>query len=210
VQPFEDLAEELGPDEDHEQLKQEWIGDVHTIRWPSLTLTLSEGLRHRNRGWLCGRTWHFCSRTLDFSHSYPEFCHPKDAPPTNNMISGIERQHRKGKFLSLKKADSAIGAALCAIGALAASSIASGHSWESTVPLAFSVFLLAVAVVFGMRAGVIGSIVAALVFAAFLFSPIGSVRVSSEAARSNLGWMLLIGVAFSFLFAPPTSSFRRH
>lgn len=78
------------------------------------------------------------------------------------------------------------------------------------MPLAFSVFLLAIAVVFGMRAGVIGSVLAAVVFAAFLFSPIGSVRVSSETARSNLGWMLLIGVAFSFLFAPPTSSFRGH
>lgn len=126
------------------------------------------------------------------------------------MMTGIERQQRKGKFLSLKKADSAIGAALCAIGALAASSIASGHSWQSTVPLAFSVFLLAIAFVFGMRAGIIGTVLAAVVFAAFLFSPIGSVRVTSEAARSNLGWMLLIGVAFSFLFAPPTSGFRRH
>src|SRR5690348_17024586 len=84
----------------------------------------------------------------------------------DKMMTGIERQQHKGKFLSLRKADSAIGAALCAIAALAASSIASGHSWESTVPLAFSVFLLAIAVVFGMRAGVIGSVLAAVVFAA--------------------------------------------
>src|SRR6185437_1126828 len=110
------------------------------------------------------------------------------------MISELQQHRHKGRFLSLGKADSLIGAALCAIGALAASSIASGHSWQSTVPLAFSVFLLAIAVLFGMRAGVIGSILAALVFAAFLFSPLGSVRVTSDAARANLGWMLLIGV----------------
>jgi K+-sensing histidine kinase KdpD len=131
-------------------------------------------------------------------------------PQTTTMMSGIERQQHTGRFLSLKKADSLIGATLCAIAALVASSIAYGHSWETTVPLVFSLVLLIVAVIFGMRAGVFGSILAALVFAAFLFSPVGSVRVSSNAARSSLGWMLLIGVAFSFLFAPPTSTFRRH
>jgi len=48
------------------------------------------------------------------------------------------------------------------------------------------------------------------VFAAFLFAPTGSVSVANESARANLGWMLLIGIGFSFLFAPPGSGFRRH
>jgi hypothetical protein len=43
-----------------------------------------------------------------------------------------------------------------------------------------------------------------------LFTPMGSVHVASASARANLGWMLLIGLGFSLLFAPPTSTFRRH
>jgi hypothetical protein len=34
--------------------------------------------------------------------------------------------------------------------------------------------------------------------------------VTDEAARGNLGWMMLIGIGFSFLFAPPASVIRRH
>jgi K+-sensing histidine kinase KdpD len=78
------------------------------------------------------------------------------------------------------------------------------------VPLLFIVVLLLVAGLFGARAGILGTVLAALVFAAFLFGPIGSVNVSSDSARANLGWMLLSGIVFSFLFAPSTSGLRRH
>jgi hypothetical protein len=95
------------------------------------------------------------------------------------------------------------------VAALGVSAVAVGHSWKSVVPLLFSAVLLVVAFVFGTRAGIFGSVVAALVFAAFLFAPVRSVHVSSEAARSNLGWMVLIGISFSLLFAPPSSGFGR-
>jgi hypothetical protein len=52
-------------------------------------------------------------------------------------------------------------------------------------------------------------VLAALVFADYLFSPVGSIEVANDSARANLGWMLLIGIGFSFLFAPPTSTCRR-
>jgi len=110
---------------------------------------------------------------------------------------------------SLRKADSLIGGLICAIAAIAVCRLASGHPWQTVVPLVFSTVLLAVAVVFGTRAGILGSLLSALVFAALLFSPVGSIHVTNEAARSNLGWMLLIGVSFSLLFAPPTSGLRR-
>jgi hypothetical protein len=61
---------------------------------------------------------------------------------------------------------------------------------------------------FGVRAGLLGTVLAALVFADYLFSPVG-IQVANESARANLGWMLLIGIGFSFLFAPPTSTCRR-
>jgi K+-sensing histidine kinase KdpD len=75
--------------------------------------------------------------------------------------------------------------------------------------LLFSAVLLAVAFFFGMRAGIVGSLLAAVVFASFLFSPVRSIHVANETARSNLGWMLLIGISFSLLFAPPSSGLGR-
>lgn len=74
----------------------------------------------------------------------------------------------------------------------------------------FSIVLLAVALLFGARAGVIGTLLSALIFAVHLFSPVGNYHVTSEVARTNLGWMLMIGIAFSFLFAPQKRTFRRH
>src|SRR6266481_1089423 len=87
--------------------------------------------------------------------------------------------------------DSLIGALLCAIAAAGAAVVAIGHSWEVTVPLVFVAILLAISAVFGARAGILGTLVAAVIFAAFLFQPLGSLHVRNDAARSNLGWMLL-------------------
>jgi K+-sensing histidine kinase KdpD len=105
--------------------------------------------------------------------------------------------------------DFLIGALICAITALAACVLAAGHPWNVWVPLFFTGVLLLTALLFGVRAGVLGTLAAALVFAEFLFRPLGSLHVASAVARSNLGWMLLIGIALSFLFAPPTSKFRQ-
>ena len=113
------------------------------------------------------------------------------------------------KLRTSRLLDAAIGAAISGLSAIAAAAVAEGHPWKDMVPLVFTVVLLIIAGIFGFRAGVLGTVLAALVFAAF-FSPTGSLGVASDAARSNLGWMLLIGIVFSFLFAPPTSGLRRH
>lgn len=101
------------------------------------------------------------------------------------------------------------GGILCFVAAILAAVFANGHAWQVDVPLAFTVVLLVVALLFGARAGVIGTLLAALVFATHLFNPMGSLRIASNAARSSLGWMLMIGIAFSFLFAPQKSSLKR-
>jgi K+-sensing histidine kinase KdpD len=106
--------------------------------------------------------------------------------------------------------DSLIGAALAGIGAAGASIIAVGHKWEVSMPLAFVAILLVISAVFGARAGILGTVIAALIFAAFLFRPLGKLPAASDAARANLAWMLLLGISFSFLFAPQNSGFRRH
>jgi K+-sensing histidine kinase KdpD len=124
------------------------------------------------------------------------------------MSAKMQREKRPESLPLLQKADFTVGVLASGVAAGAACAIAAGHSWQTAVPLVFSLVLLVIALLFGVRAGVIGTVLAALVFAAFLFSPLGSIRVSNEAARANLGWMLLIGMGFSFLFAPPRSGFR--
>jgi K+-sensing histidine kinase KdpD len=105
--------------------------------------------------------------------------------------------------------DTLIGASVAAVGATAASMVAIGQRWEASIPLVFTVVLLVVSGVFGARAGVLGTVIAALVFSVFLFRPLGRLQVGSDLARANLAWMLLLGVSFSFLFAPQNSAFRR-
>jgi len=106
--------------------------------------------------------------------------------------------------------DAAIGGLVCALAAVGFSAAAEGHAWKNLVPLIFTSVLLVAAAVFGARAGILGTVLAALIFAGFLFGPVGSIQVANDSARANLGWMLLIGIGFSFLFAPPGSTIRRH
>lgn len=126
------------------------------------------------------------------------------------MTSNTEKTQSRVSVPMPRGIDALIGGGVCVIAALAASALAAGHPWQVWVPLVFSALLLLIALFFGGRAGILGTLLAALVFATFLFSPVGRVHVAGDAARANLGWMLLIGIAFSFLFAPPTSGFRRH
>jgi K+-sensing histidine kinase KdpD len=127
------------------------------------------------------------------------------------MIGHGKSEHRREGGLRLSaRADAVIGSVLSAAAAGAASLIAGGYHWRIFVPLIFTFVLLLVALVFGAGAGIIGTLLAAAVFAAFLFQPLGRLQVGDSAARTNLAWMLLIGVSFSFLFAPPTSGLRRH
>ena len=102
-----------------------------------------------------------------------------------------------------------IGALVSGFGAGALSLVTGDYHWRTLVPLAFTIVLLLIAVLFGSRAGIVGTIIAGTIFAAFLFQPLGNLSVMDSSARSNLAWMLLIGVSFSFLFAPPTSGLHR-
>ena len=114
---------------------------------------------------------------------------------------------KKETFLT--RSASFSGAVFGVLAAGAASLVAAGHAWEVWVPLAFSVVLLVIALSFGTRAGVLATLLAASIFAVFLFQPTGSLRVAASTARANLGWMLLAGLASSLLLAPPTTSLRR-
>ncbi len=109
----------------------------------------------------------------------------------------------------LAMVDSLVGASVCGFIAALAIAVARGHSWEVMVPLLFTGVLLLVSLIFGVRAGIMGTVLAAVIFALFLFHPRGSLQVTDSAARANLAWMLLLGVSLSFFFAPGTATFRR-
>jgi hypothetical protein len=65
-------------------------------------------------------------------------------------------------------------------------------------PAAFLFIIVLVARVWGRVAGVLGTATAALVFAFLSFNPLGSWIVNDDAARTNLGWMMLGGMALSY------------
>jgi len=127
-----------------------------------------------------------------------------------HLINKTGMKTAAGRLWTVPLVDAAIGGLLSALAAVAFSMAAEGHAWKNVAPLIFTTVLLLIAALFGARAGILGTVLAAMVFAGFLYGPVGSIHVSDEAARANLGWMLLIGIGFSFLFAPPTSSIRRH
>jgi hypothetical protein len=52
----------------------------------------------------------------------------------------------------------------------------------------------------------LSSLLAAVVFATWLYAPHGNLEVQSAAARGSLGWMILAGTSLSYLLAPPDTS----
>lgn len=84
-----------------------------------------------------------------------------------------------------------------------------GHDIKVVLPLWFVAVLVVLGLRYGIAVGVIGSLLSAAIFATMLFSPLGSFRVTDRAARQNLAWMVLGGVALSYLFAPSSSARRK-
>jgi hypothetical protein len=58
-------------------------------------------------------------------------------------------------------------------GALALSAAANGHTWKNMAPLIFTVVLLIIAGLFRIAGGIIGTVVAAMIFASFSLQPDG-------------------------------------
>ncbi len=77
-----------------------------------------------------------------------------------------------------------------------------GRSSSVFIPLAFLVVIILVAIRFGAVAGMLGSTIAAVVFAFFLYRPTGDLSVEDPAAKMNLAWLVLGGLACSYLLAP--------
>jgi K+-sensing histidine kinase KdpD len=83
---------------------------------------------------------------------------------------------------------------------------------RGVLPLAFIIVLVLLSRQFGFAVSLAGSLSAAIVFSLFLFPPVGSAHVESDAARMNIAWMILGAVAVSYLLYPgnPMDNSRRH
>ena len=101
-----------------------------------------------------------------------------------------------------------VGVLLCAAVAVLVAAFTAPHPWRVFVPLGFVAIIVLLSVRYGILVSIFGSLIAAVVFAYFLFPPLGSVRVSASTDRSNLGWMLLGGIVISYLLSPPQSKER--
>lgn len=101
----------------------------------------------------------------------------------------------------------AVAVLLCALGAWAVS-LVQWRSWQLFVPFVFLLLVLALGAVYGRIVGILGSIIAALIFARFMYEPIGSVWIDQHAARSSLAWMILTGVSLSYLLLPASTGHR--
>jgi K+-sensing histidine kinase KdpD len=114
--------------------------------------------------------------------------------------------------LALRKLGSGTFRVLIGVVLALAASLISAHIFAATnartaVPLWFILVLYVLAWRYGFGAGVIGSLLCALVFAYFLFDPTGSWHVQDAAARKSLLWMVVGTTAISYLLTPP--SFER-
>lgn len=67
------------------------------------------------------------------------------------------------------------------------------------LPIAFLGIVTLVAMRCGVAAGVLGSAAAAVIFAMFLFAPLGSLQIENKSARADLAWLFLGALTLSYL-----------
>ena len=76
--------------------------------------------------------------------------------------------------------------------------VARGTNRSPIVPIMFIVVIMLCARFYGLLAGIIGSVLATVIFALFLFKPYGSFRVMDHQALFNLALLLFAGIALSY------------
>ena len=104
---------------------------------------------------------------------------------------------------TLKTVDALIGTIFCAVLAGLATMFFPRNGHHAVLPLIFVVVIAMAAKRYGVWAGVLGSISAAMIFSYFWFLPVGSFSVTREAARNNLSWMLILGITVSYFLSFP-------
>lgn len=88
----------------------------------------------------------------------------------------------------------------CGIAAGVLSLLFRSSTSRALVPLVCLVLIVLIAIRYGARAGILGSVLATLVFCVSLF-PVGALRVDDPAERANVVWMFLGGISLSYLLS---------
>ena len=98
---------------------------------------------------------------------------------------------------------------LCAIAAVTSSLLWNQSQLKFTVPIIFIAVVFLIANRFGRLAGIVGCIASAVIFACFMFQPLGDIHIASDKGRESLNWLLLGGMSLSMLFARGSRRARR-
>jgi K+-sensing histidine kinase KdpD len=95
-----------------------------------------------------------------------------------------------------------VALAACALAAWSATLVRWRSPVQEIVPFAILCVVLALGMIFGRPVGILGSVIAAAIFACAMYPPLGSLRIADLGARSLVAWMLLAGVTLSYLLLP--------
>ncbi len=96
----------------------------------------------------------------------------------------------------------ALGATLAVAAALLFTAVGRWFS-AGLVTVGFLIVLFTIAHRYGTAAGLLGTVAAAVIFATWLYAPLGQAIIESPEARQQLAWIVLGGVVGSFLLAAP-------
>jgi K+-sensing histidine kinase KdpD len=102
-----------------------------------------------------------------------------------------------------------VGVLLSTAAAFVTAFVFAGRPSRVFIPLLFVFVLIAFAARYGVLVSVIGSAITAIIFARFMYSPLGSLNVESAAGKANLGWMMLCAITISYLLFPPSNISRK-
>ncbi len=103
---------------------------------------------------------------------------------------------------------STLGIVVSALCAIAVALVFSRTPWKLAAPILFAAVLVLLSSRFGAMVSVVGSLLAAFIFALLLFSPSHSLYVANENERATLAWMILLSVSASYLLFPTRSDGR--
>lgn len=95
-----------------------------------------------------------------------------------------------------------VGISLVVMAALLVATQPTLHQMKTLLPFAFATLLIVLAFRYGIAVVLLGGPIAALIFAYFVYPPLGSFRVENPEARTNLGWMVFGALAVAYLLVP--------
>lgn len=114
------------------------------------------------------------------------------SPHTSTLFPGFNRRFKHSNLGWSARLTPMLAALVCASFAFVVSVAAQKKSDNSTIPLWFLAVVLVVVLRYGALAGVLATTLSGLVFATYLFEPLGTVAIKDADQKNSLMWMLII------------------